>query len=477
MALFGTIFPKVKDFNRKRALWEGVLKGTSIIILAPFMLIAILVTNGELELSTALYGMAFIVVMSFIFVYPYVANLASLTSYVKALSLDKKAFAPDVSFLNNVQELSTAVLQLHDSWAARKDQLEAALAESRILIDSLPDIIIMLDEELNIKRTNSTAKTMLGGRNFQNTLENIIQDDDVNAYAQMVFEDGIGREIEYFLPAPYYSNYIIRIERFPVRSAKDGIAVIIVMHDITKQKQTERMLSDFVANASHEIRTPLTSVIGFIETLQTTAKDDPEASEKFLSIMASQTDRIANLVSGLLSLSQIERSLHERPSGQVNIPAILREVQAHASALADTKDITVNLDIKGNIPTIIGETSEVYQIFENLLSNAIKYGHSSSMIKIHAELIDNNYKDINNFDDVSKLVKIDVKDEGDGIPPEHIPRLTERFYCVDPARSRKIGGTGLGLSIVNNIIEHHRGALKISSTVGEGSCFTVLLPV
>ncbi len=466
-----------KKKNPRELLFESVLKSTSIIILAPFMLIAILVANGKLEVEIALYGMSFIVLMSFIFVYPYVVNLAALTKYVKELSLDKKAQAPDVSFLNNIEELSGAVEQLHESWGNRKEQLEATLAESRILIDSLPNIIIMLDKNLEVKKTNSTAKTVLGGVDYQRTLERVVKDDEISAYAKIVFDDGIGRELEFFLPEPYYTHYIVRVERFPIHAKKDGIAVILVLHDITKQKETERMLSDFVANASHEIRTPLTSVIGFIETLQTTAKDDPVASAQFLKIMASQTERIAKLVSGLLSLSQLERNVHARPQGEVNVSSILREAQAHFSLPADAKDVTINLNLKGRIPIITGDAGEIYQVCENLLSNAIKYGHSSSIIHVRAEVIDNHYHDIPNLKDVEKVLKIDFQDESDGIAPEHISRLTERFYCVDQARSRKIGGTGLGLSIVNNIIERHRGMLDIHSEVGKGSCFSVILPV
>jgi len=474
MSNFTDLLVFLKKNEERQIPFTMLMKGTSIIILAPAMLLAILVIRNEIDLETAYYGMIFVFVVSIIFVRPYIANLSSLTYYVRQLSLDKKASAPDLSFLNNVEELSAAVEQLHISWGTRKRQLETALAESKILIDSLPDMIFMVDKKQKVIRTNSRAKTVLGGKYFDKSISEIIDNEEISALITMVLEDGEGRNSEVTFDRPTFSTYFVRIERFPVYS-QGGIAIIIVLHDITKQKETERMLSDFVANASHEIRTPLTSIMGFIETLQTSAKDDKEVRDKFLGIMASQAERMSKLVSGLLSISQLERNINTKPTGTVNITHLLREAQAYMSITADEKDITINLDIKHEIKSIIGDMGELSQVIENLLSNAIKYGRHGSIITIRAGLVKNTFDNIANLRKSSKILSIEFVDEGEGIRKDHIPRLTERFYCVDQARTRKIGGTGLGLSIVHYIIERHKGALLIESEVGVGSKFTVLL--
>lgn len=474
MSMFNDLLAFLERNEERQIPFKMLMKGTSIILLAPAMLMAIFVIMDEIKPETAYYGMIFIFVMSIIFVRPYIANLSSLTYYVKQLSLDKKASAPDLSFLNNVEELSSAVEQLHTSWGNRKRQLETALAESKILIDSLPDIILMLDKKQKIIKINSRAKVVFGGKYFDKVINDIVDDEEINAIVTMVLEDGQGRDAEIRLEKPTFTTYFVRIERFPVYS-QGGIAVIVILHDVTKQKETERMLSDFVANASHEIRTPLTSIMGFIETLQTSAKDDGEVRDKFLGIMSGQAERMSKLVSGLLSISQLERNINTRPTGKVNIAHLLREAQSYMSISADEKDMTINLELDDEIKNITGDTGELSQIIENLLSNAIKYGRNSSIISMKAKIIKNDFKNIHNLKNAKKILSIKFQDESEGIAKEHIPRLTERFYCVDQARTRKIGGTGLGLSIVHYIIERHKGALLIESEVGIGSTFTILL--
>jgi len=467
----------VPDKRYPREISIGTLvKSTSIIAVAPLMLLVILVAYGELAMDTALYSAGFVFVISFIFVRPYVGNLSALTHYVKQLSLDEKAEAPDLSFLNNVEELTEAVSQLHSTWESRRKQLEGMVAESRILIDSLPDILIMLDKKREVIRTNTTARQVFGGKYFKDTLKQILSDMVVSQAVTYVLNGGEGRNIYYYLGEPFNCHYMVRVERFPAHSPGD-IAVMLVLHDVTEQKHNEQVQSDFVANASHEIRTPLTSLMGFVETLQNVAKDDPEVQKKFLKIMYEQAERMAKLVNGLLSLSQIERNIYMPPTERVNISTILRDVQAHVRPSADEKDMVVNLQIKGKLPQIIGDTTQLMQVFDNLVLNAIKYGPEGTAVAVRARLIDNMLDDEKKLREFDQLLEISVTDEGDGIAEEHIPRLTERFYRVDAARSRKVGGTGLGLSIVKYVLERHHGVLHVESELEKGSVFTVFLPV
>ncbi len=452
-----------------------LIKGTSIIMLAPVMLLAIFVFYGYLDPVVSLYGIAFIFIISLIFVTPYIANLSGLTNYVKALAHAKKVEPPDLTFLNNVQELTEAVGQLQHSWEERNKQLEIIVAESNILIDILPDILIMLDQDLQIIRTNSTAKTVFGGKHFKNTLDSIMSYSEIQRVANEVMDGKSGREIIYFLEEPFLRHYIVKIERFPIYSP-GSIALIIVMHDITEQRNTEQMLSDFVANASHEIRTPLTSLMGFIETLQNSAKNDENARTKFLQIMKGQSDRMSQLVNGLLSLSQIEKNIRSHPTSKANISYILEEAKLHLELAAKEKNIKILIDINDDIPDVIGDSNELIQVFENLISNAVRYGFKNSDVCIVVRATSNVFPKEEIIRNLEKVLSISVVNKGETIEAEYLPRLTERFYRVDPARSRDVGGMGLGLSIVKYIIDRHRGVLLIDSNK-EQTSFTVYLPV
>ncbi len=463
----------------------SLVKGTAIIVVAPLIVFTVLVIRGEMAILSAAYGLSMVFLLAVLFIRPYLANLSALADYVNKLALDKRVKPPDLTFLNNVQELANSITRLHDSWEQKKELLEANAAENRILIDSLPDILIMLDSELKLVKCNSTARTAFGGKYFDRTVQDIISDPEVEYIVESVLSSKKERSVEFYLPEPVNRHYILRVGLFPTHSTQ-GIAVIIFMHDITEQKNTEQLLADFVANASHEIRTPLTSVMGLIETLQTTAKDDPEASNEFLRVMEKQAERMAKLVKDLLTLSQIEKNAHLRPTEVINISPVVKKVAEQMEVSARENNIDIVVDIDDYLPQIIGDRSEIARVFENLVSNAIKYGRNGSRIHVDVRVIDNDHVEfaqaggksgdrrISEFD---KLISIEISDESDGIPPEHLPRLTERFYRVDTARARKVGGTGLGLSIVKHIIDRHHGALKIESTLGKGSCFTVLLPV
>lgn len=455
---------------------KSLFKGASIILLAPAMLLTILLFYDQITLQTAGFSLIFIFVISIIFVYPYIKNLAMLTHYVKQLARDQYVDAPDLSFLNNVEELSDSVAELHERWEARKKQLETMVSESRIVVDSLPDILLMLDNDLNVVRTNRRAKERFGGEQFHDYMETILADPELQQTIENIRADRRGREVSFFISSPFPRHYIIRIEHF-FSYAPGNIAFLMVMHDITEQKRSEQMLSDFVANASHEIRTPLTSLLGFIETLQTTAKDDPKAREEFLGIMYGQALRMNRLVTDLLSLSKIERNLHTEPTEQVDVAALVEVVVGQSRVLASEKNMVLFLEMDSELPSIKGDVGELTQVCENLVGNAIKYSPEGSEVKVSVEIVENNFPHLAVLSEQQKLLSVKVVDNGEGIAAEHLPRLTERFYRVNKTRSRKIGGTGLGLSIVRHIMERHHGALHIESEEGKGSMFQVLLPL
>jgi len=228
------------------------------------------------------------------------------------------------------------------------------------------------------------------------------------------------------------------------------------------------MRADFVANASHELRTPLAALSGFIETLQGSARDDAAARERFLGIMQAQATRMARLIDDLLSLSRIELSAHVRPQHPVDLAPIVRQVADGLQTLARDREIQINIETPGEPLIVQGDRDELIRVFENLVENALKYGGSGKQVDIgfvHGQAADGGPE-----------IGVAVRDYGPGIAPEHLPRLTERFYRVDVVESRAQGGTGLGLALVKHILNRHRGRLEIESRMGDGATFTVRLP-
>lgn len=243
--------------------------------------------------------------------------------------------------------------------------------------------------------------------------------------------------------------------------------VIVLLEDRTRAEKAESLRRDFVANASHELRTPLASISGFIETLQGHARNDPEASERFLKIMAAQAERMRRLIDDLLSLNRIEINEHVQPREKVDLAGAVRETVAALGPVAEAAGTSIEVDLPDAPVPVRGSPDELAQLFANLIDNAVKYAGDAGPIRVGMQSADVRHPG---------MVGITVADNGPGIPREHLPRLTERFYRVSNERSRERGGTGLGLAIAKHIVNRHRGDLTVTSTLGQGTCFTVWLP-
>jgi two-component system, OmpR family, phosphate regulon sensor histidine kinase PhoR len=245
--------------------------------------------------------------------------------------------------------------------------------------------------------------------------------------------------------------------------SENNPALLIVLRDLTEHDQLTRLRADFVANASHELRTPLASLKGYVETLQGAAKDDPVARAKFLPIMQAQADRMSRLIEDLLSLSRIEMREHVPPHDKVDLPALVTEVAGTCRPLAEAAGCSLVVVPLPSGAVVVGDRDELLQVAHNLIQNAIKYGKPGGRIDVA-------------ITDLGARFSLTVRDDGIGIAAQHLPRLTERFYRVNVKDSRDRGGTGLGLAIVKHIVNRHRGELRITSTLGKGSEFVVLLP-
>jgi len=264
------------------------------------------------------------------------------------------------------------------------------------------------------------------------------------------------------------------LTRLP-RPAADGTVALVALYDLTALKRSEQLRVDFVANASHELRTPLAVLLGCLDTLQGPAREDAAARERFVEEMRQQANRMSRLVGDLLSLSRIELDEHRRPDETVDLGEVVRRVVEFMRLRARTDGVRIEVEMAEAPMPVIADEEQLTQLFQNLIDNAVKYGGPHSTVTVSAQEVAEGLPA--EIAEAGRAYAVAIRDEGEGIPEEDLPRLTERFYRVDKARSRELGGTGLGLAIVKHILNRHRGALAIRSTPGEGSVFTAYLPV
>jgi two-component system phosphate regulon sensor histidine kinase PhoR len=248
--------------------------------------------------------------------------------------------------------------------------------------------------------------------------------------------------------------------------------VVLVFHDITDLRRLEKIRKDFVANVSHELRTPLTSIKGYVEALIDGGKDDPGTAAQFLDIILRQSNRLNLILNDLLQLSQIESGQVLLRKDPVDLRSVLERTVAFIKPLADKKQHTVSVSLPPHIPLVAGDEDRLVQVFINLLENAVKYTPDGGAIAVDLLPAANYGKP-----DIGEAIEVRVSDSGIGIPETDRPRVFERFYRVDKARSRELGGTGLGLAIVKHIVEGHGGLVWAEGNDPHGSRFIVKLPL
>ncbi len=455
--------------------FKALLKSVAMVSLPPLLVLAGFTAFGSINIAQFIGAYVLIFALFTIFAYPFLANISALTYYVQALSQDKRPEPPDLSFLSMVAELSDALARLQRLWDGKRQQMEQVITEREILVDTLPDILILISDEKLIVRTNRAARAIFGQNLASRHLQDILPNQSLLDAVSAVVEDLKGREVEFRIEEPVLRDFLAVIERFPIPSA-GGMSIVITINDITELKSVEQMRADFVANASHEIRTPLTTIVGLIETLLGPAKDDIAIHETFLKLMGEQAERMQQLINDLLSLSKIEMNSHSVPMDRVDLEKVIRASSNQLEHAAAKKNVSIKLDIHPNLPMAKGDANELMQVVHNLVSNAIKYGNADTDVSVEARVTSELPRD-QNMRNLTRVIRVSVRDRGEGIAKEHLSRLTERFYRVDSARTRTIGGTGLGLAIVKGIINRHRGAINIESTVGKGSVFSFYVPI
>jgi|GEM_PF-3064262 len=355
----------------RKISFKKLAKGIFFFTFGPTLVIFAMMNLGFISQPVGLATFGLIFLSSLLFLQPYIADIQELTLYVKKLASDENPEKPNLSFLNNVDELTAAIEQLNKSWIKKSESLNMLIEEDR---------------------------------------------------------------------------------------------------------KKQNLIKDFVANASHEMKTPLASINGFVETLLE-QENDPETIKEFLNIIKSQGNRLTKLVNDMLVLSVAESGIGRNNFEILDMEDILEQAILSMKTLAMEKNITLAKEISKDVRKVNGNRDEILRIFDNIISNAIKYSADNTKVIIKIYNTNNlNYK-FKEYLPEQNMVCCEFIDEGEGLSPENIERLSERFFRVDKSRSRKVGGTGLGLSIVKHMLHNHDAKMVIKSEQGKGSNFTVFFPV
>lgn len=337
-----------------------------------------------------------------------------------------------------------------------------ALSSIAAVVDAfdMPVLLVKADETVALQ--NNAASALFGPIPRNADLAGRIRSPGILDMAREVIATGRPKEIEHSDRLPSETAYIVRAAPMQLLGPAEGDRYYLIsFRDVSQSRRLERMRSDFVANASHELRTPLASLRGFIETLQGPAKDDEKAKERFLGIMHEQVTRMSRLVDDLLSLSRLEVKSNVLPDQIVELGPLLGHVRDSLQPLAAELNVEIVLDLPPVGVEVAGDRDELIEVFENLVENACKYGQEGSRVEVRL------------VPDADRHPEVSVTDYGPGIPPEHVPRITERFYRINVEASRSKKGTGLGLAIVKHILTRHRARLVVKSEMGKGTVFTV----
>jgi two-component system phosphate regulon sensor histidine kinase PhoR len=337
----------------------------------------------------------------------------------------------------------------------------------RAVVDAIPTAALALDASGTILHYNRLAAEMFPKIRGGLPMSQVSRSPDLLvAVDRALGEDDERIDVELIERVPVERRVAATVSRLAPSTRSAAPHVLVTFRDLTEQDRLGQMRADFIANASHELRTPLASLRAFVETLQGPARDDANARKRFLQLMAHQAERMTRLIDDLLSLSRVEMRVHLPPRGIVDLNETAAYVYQSLEPVAEAAKAKVTL-IRDETPARIrGDREEIVQVLQNLIQNAIKYGREDGAIEVRVG------REVARGAGGAK-VWVSIADDGPGIAPEHLPRLTERFYRVNVASSREKGGTGLGLAIVKHILNRHRGELRIASRRGAGSTFTV----
>jgi two-component system phosphate regulon sensor histidine kinase PhoR len=435
------------------------LAAGAVIAGVPVAALLLLAAVGWAPIGPALLAIGATLLAALLLALRWSRDLDRLTDSVRRIAADE-AMQHGAPVLPGMQRLGTDLERLARRAVTRSALIEQLRRADATVVERLPDPLIVLAEDRAVRRANSAARTAFGA-----DMPAVLRHPDLRAAIDRAFASGTMQTAEVTLPVPVPREVHAAVVPMDPPIA-DGGRAVVVLSDRSRERAVERMRADFVANVSHELRTPLASLIGFIDTLRGPAADDPPAQQRFLGIMGEQAARMNRLIDDLLSLSRIELGEHQAPSGTVELRELVTRLVAGFEPRLKQRCVALDLRLPNELPAVLGDADQLTQVLQNLLDNAMKYGREGGTVRL----------DVAVAPPGRPGVVVTVADQGAGIPREHLPRLTERFYRVDTGRSRAAGGTGLGLAIVKHIVNRHRGQLSIESEEGVGTTVSVWLP-
>jgi len=447
---------------------------TILASLPPTIVLGALAMTSRLDWHVAAGSVAVSMLMIGWMVRRGLGDVYRILEFSETLARDGEGDLPARDMSGLFPEFTEAVTRLQQAWGRDRGLLGARASSAETILESLPQPLILLNKNRQIVRATAGAQKVFGNTAAGRDFSSLIRTPKILDAVDEVLAGDRDQLIEFDIEFPSMMSVSAQIQRLSAPAA-DGSVLVITLFDVTEIKKVQKMRTDFVANASHELRTPLSVLSGSIKTLQGPARGDLEGQAKFLAMMEQHTTRMTRLIDDLLSLSRIELSASMVPEGTVDVFSVLSNIVVMLEVPAARRNIRLELEPGLGIRHITGDEVEISQLFQNLIDNAIKYSNENTTV--HVRLRETMRPASTGGRSEIQYVEVSVTDEGPGIPSEHIPRLTERFYRVDTARSREMGGTGLGLAIVKHIVGRHRGVLDIHSVEGEGTTFTVFLPV
>jgi two-component system phosphate regulon sensor histidine kinase PhoR len=444
-----------------------ILVMAGIVAGLPIFILVFLTIMGWAEGLAALAGIVAVAVAALAFAAVWSRDLDILIERVRLVGVDPPAAeAADRIEATLLEPLGREIGHLSRRLAGRAALMERNRRADTLILERLPDPLIVLNADRGVRRANAAAQSTFG-----EDMPAVLRHPGLRSAIDRAMAQGIAQTAELSFPVPVPRDVHATVVPLDP-SLADGGQAVVVLSDRTRERVVERMRADFVANVSHELRTPLASLIGFTETLRGPAADDPPAQQRFLVIMAEQGARMNRLIDDLLSLSRIELTEHQAPSERVDLADLARRLVAGLEPRLVERRVRLAIQLADDLPPVTADADQMAQVLQNLLDNAVKYGREGGTVQLLIRRAEGAPRW-----PARPGVAISVSDQGAGIPPEHLPRLTERFYRVDKGRSRAVGGTGLGLAIVKHIVNRHRGQLSIESTVGEGTTVSVWLPL
>jgi two-component system phosphate regulon sensor histidine kinase PhoR len=452
----------------------GVLTTLLLIAAAPVAVLLVMAGSGLADPTAAAGGILVVALVALGIALLWARDLDLLAETARNAGAEPATAAPpDQPVLPGIAQIARAIDRIARTAAQRVDDAQRQRRADEAIVERLPDPVIVLGADHAVRRANAMART-----NFGADLQAVLRHPVLRGAIDRALSRNAAQTAELVLPVPVQREVDARIIPMDPPLA-DGGQALVVLGDRTRERAVERMRADFVANASHELRTPLASLIGFIDTLRGPAADDLPAQQRFLGIMAEQAARMNRLIDDLLSLSRIELTEHQPPSAQVDLGVLLPRLAAGFEPRLAARRVTLDLAVAPDLPPVTGDPDQLAQVVQNLLENAVKYGREGGTVRLRAGRAERSAAADTPLDrrwPARPGVVLTVADQGAGIPRQHLPRLTERFYRVDTGRSRAAGGTGLGLAIVKHVVNRHRGQLLIESEEGVGTTVSVWLP-